>query len=514
VELTCLLANRRELLDHMTSQHYSGRYIDEHRRLIDLIERHMSEDGWRTFADVFSWIDKQPFTEGYRDDRCLRVSNLEFFCQKGFFHGNGEIQAALKERVHSCGALDLLYLQDYADELFAHMKAVGYSEHHIHLLWEISKRIIWLSRTISWNSYEDIWAWYQKQGLKPNYLQNVLTNLGILEAFHMRHEMPGNIRNNVLCDKYGAFYKINPQYKSLVEYAEGQYKRRLLAESTLRRNRSGAASFLWFMECNGAPKLSMITSSLIYQYYNSSAKRTNGRGLTPRLKTFLETCIPYDEDCSRVVLLLPLSPSGRENIQYINEEESRAFIAVLTDLSNGLSYLTRAIGIILFYTGLRRGDIANLRMNSVDFQKMKLHVIQRKTNVPLTLPLPVIVGNAIYDYCVKERPVSDSGYLFIGSHAPHHPIGWSTVTFLMDTIYEKAEIRQNEGDRRGFHIFRHRMATKMLENNVPPVVISQTLGHTAPESLDAYLYADKVHLKECSLPLTSFPVFEEVYASV
>ena len=514
MELICLLERKEELLEYMESQQFSERYINEHRRLVDLIARHIDTEGWKTFDDVLSWIDSQPYTEGYRYDRHRHISRLEYFCQKGYFHGNGEIQAALKERVPSCGTLDLLYLQDHADELLSYMRTVGYSESHIHHLWDVCKRIIWLSRTIPWNSYEDIWEWYQQQGLKPEPLQNILTKLGILEAFHIRHEMPGRAKNNVLCEKHGAYYNINAHYKSLVDYAENEYMRRSLAESTIGRNRSGAASFLWFMECRGATELNMITPMLVYQYYNSPAKKTNGKGLTPRLKTFLEACIPYDEECKKVLLLLSLAPSGRENIQYITDEEGNAFLAALTDMNNGLSYLTRAMGIILYYTGLRRSDIADLKIGSIDLRKKELCIIQRKTKAALTLPLPTVVGNAIYDYCVNERPNTDSEYLFVGSHAPHRKIGWSTVGYLLDTIYDKAGIREEDKDRRGFHIFRHRMATKMLENNIPPVVISQTLGHTAPESLDAYLYADKVHLKECALPLTLFPVAEEVYTSV
>ena len=112
MELTCLLERKEELLEYMKIQQFSERYINEHRRLVDLIARHIDTEEWKTFDDVLSWIDSQPYTEGYRYERHRYISRLEYFCQKGYFHGNGEIQAALKERVSSCGALDLLYLQD------------------------------------------------------------------------------------------------------------------------------------------------------------------------------------------------------------------------------------------------------------------------------------------------------------------------------------------------------------------------------------------------------------------
>jgi integrase len=75
-----------------------------------------------------------------------------------------------------------------------------------------------------------------------------------------------------------------------------------------------------------------------------------------------------------------------------------------------------------------------------------------------------------------------------------------------------AGIRQFKGDRKGFHIFRHRLATALLGNGVPQPVISRTLGHTSPDSLEAYLSVDFLHLKECSINIEHFPVSGAVFS--
>jgi len=77
-------------------------------------------------------------------------------------------------------------------------------------------------------------------------------------------------------------------------------------------------------------------------------------------------------------------------------------------------------------------------------------------------------------------------------------------------IFKAAGIRQLRGDRKGFHIFRHHLATALLGNGVPQPVISRTLGHSSPNSLEPYLSADFAHLKECSMSIERFPVPEEV----
>jgi integrase len=268
------------------------------------------------------------------------------------------------------------------------------------------------------------------------------------------------------------------------------------------------------MQSAGADTLSKIKFGLINDYFHSNAVRVNGKGLSPKIKKFLKDCIPLDEECRRIRFLIPAAPAGRKNIQYITEEESKAFCHALLDKNNRLTYKARALGTILYYTGLRSVDIANLKLDSINLQERTIILVQSKTSTPLTLPLLPVIGNAIYDYCVLERPSTDSQYLFVGNTAPHHKVGTGAVTIAVNTVMAVAGIRLEKEDRKGTHIFRHRAATTMMENNIPPAVISRTLGHSSPDSLDPYLYADKVHLKECALSLASFPLTKEVFAHV
>ena len=73
-----------------------------------------------------------------------------------------------------------------------------------------------------------------------------------------------------------------------------------------------------------------------------------------------------------------------------------------------------------------------------------------------------------------------------------------------------AKIRIKAGDRKGLHIFRHYLATTLLGNGIPQPVISQILGHSSHDSINAYLSADFPHLKECALSVECFPLRKEV----
>jgi len=178
-----------------------------------------------------------------------------------------------------------------------------------------------------------------------------------------------------------------------------------------------------------------------------------------------------------------------------------------------LTLRDKAIGTLALIYGLRCCDIAKLKVDEVDFDAEKISICQQKTAVPIVLPLTATVGNAIYDYAELERPQNGSEFIFLSENRPYGRITEGSIGNIAAKIMAAAGIRQNAGDRKGFHIFRHRLATDLLGNGVPQPIISKITGHTSPDSLETYLSADFVHLKECALSIERFPLRREVFAN-
>jgi integrase len=206
---------------------------------------------------------------------------------------------------------------------------------------------------------------------------------------------------------------------------------------------------------------------------------------------------------------LPALRETRKNVQYLKPEEIKKVKEKLADSKNPLTLRDKAIGMLALYTGLRGCDIAGLTLKSIDWGRDLIYVRQQKTEFPFEIPLTAIVGNAIYDYLISERPCTESRYVFISQNKPYKRL--KSIGNVAVKIFKAADIRQLKGDRKGLHIFRHHLATALLENGIPQPVISRTLGHTSPNSLEPYLSADFVHLKECSISIERFPVPEEVF---
>jgi integrase len=149
--------------------------------------------------------------------------------------------------------------------------------------------------------------------------------------------------------------------------------------------------------------------------------------------------------------------------------------------------------------------------NSRDWDKDLIFINQQKTGVPLELPLSAVTGNAIYDYMEQERPDTECEYIFVSEDAPHKRLKSGSLGNISDKIMAESNIRQTYGSRRGFHVFRHRLATELLGNGVSRPVISSILGQEDPDSLEPYISADFKHLKECALSIEHFPLSKGVF---
>ena len=200
----------------------------------------------------------------------------------------------------------------------------------------------------------------------------------------------------------------------------------------------------------------------------------------------------------------------RKNIQYLTEQELTAIRHTLEHDST-ISLQDKAIITLAMYTGLRGCDISALTLDSFDWEHDLIKITQAKTGQPLILPLRAVVGNAVFDYLLKERPRSPEPYVFLTVQVPYRRLHTSNLDAICSKVMCKAGIRQGENERKSLNLFRHNVATALLQGGVQQPVISATLGHASPDSLDRYLSAEFKRLKECSLSIEYFPVGKGVF---
>lgn len=171
------------------------------------------------------------------------------------------------------------------------------------------------------------------------------------------------------------------------------------------------------------------------------------------------------------------------------------------DRNNPIGRRNYAILILVAKLGLRISDARLLHFDSIDWQNKRLSITQKKTGVPLALPLLDDVGWAIIDYLKNGRPETDSEYIFVRHAAPYGPLT-STLRKTVVKAIQKAGVNTPADKPIGMHTFRHSIASSMLANGAKLSEISQTLGHSTPESTQTYISVDIELLRQCALEVT------------
>lgn len=399
----------------------------------------------------------------------------------------------------------------HCDELIQYMRDNGYSESYILLL---KTEINWLRKHgDSIDSYESACQARERQTFSTEMQRRYRLEYGILKRFDIDGVYP-DFRRKEPFVKRGAYYQLNPEFQEVIDLYKDADLRRGLKLFTVKGNASAGACFLFAMQKKGLSRLSEINEEAAMSFFTDpSGNVILSNGYRKQISlVFKADLAQYTRDARRILAYLPRTRPRRKNIRYLQPEETeRLHEALDCDPLSVLSLRNKAIGTMLFFTGLRACDISALTLDEIDWENDEIRIIQNKTDAPLVLPLTAMVGNALYDYITLERPARDDPHVFLGENRPHDPITAGAVWYISSKVYDAASIRMSDGERRGSHLFRYNAAATLIGNGISRPVVSAALGHEDPSSLDYYTFADIRHLRECALSIEKFPVKKGVF---
>jgi len=403
-------------------------------------------------------------------------------------------------------------LRERQPELITYMEVHGYSKEYIARLKREIDTVLSNADGNNWQSYGDIYRSYVNQAMSKAALQHRLTHLGIIERFEEGGEFPdGKTRQKIVT--HGKEQHLLPGFRHVIDaYRKSELQRGAKKFSTICSESSVAANFLYDLQCAGISTVAGITQkTVIAVFMNDDGTLRRSHSFKKALAAVFSANVPTDPELfARLAAYLPDLREMRKNIQYLNDDEVAEIKRVLAEQSFELSLRDKTIGTLALSYGLRCCDIAALKLDDVDLDGEKIRIIQQKTAVALELPLTTAAGNAVYDYVTLERSKSDCEYVFLSERRPFGRLAAGSLGNIATKIMKAAGIRQNTGDRKGLHIFRHRLATALLGNGIAQPIISRITGQTSPDSLEAYLSADFKHLKECAISVERFPLPREV----
>jgi integrase/recombinase XerD len=155
-----------------------------------------------------------------------------------------------------------------------------------------------------------------------------------------------------------------------------------------------------------------------------------------------------------------------------------------------------AIVLLLSRLGLRRGEVAAMQLEDVDWRAGEL-LIRGKGARQDVLPLPVDVGEALVSY-LRRRPRCESRALFVRMTAPLQELAPHTIGWIVREACTRAGL-----PRVGAHRLRHTAATEMLRAGASLAEIGQVLRHREQKTTAIYAKVDRRALRALARPWPS-----------
>lgn len=276
------------------------------------------------------------------------------------------------------------------------------------------------------------------------------------------------------------------------------------SELTTGQLRDNIGYFIRWAEERGLAKPEHITLPILerYQRYLYYYRKANGKTLSVRvqqgrlaaLKGYFRYLVrqhyllynPASElELPRIGTRLPVK-------QVLNAKEVETILA-LPDVNDLIGARDRAILEVLYSTGIRRLELTNLKLHDIDVDRGALIVQAGKGKKDRVVP----IGERALAWCEKYR-LDVRGefaldlandYYFLTQHG--EPLTPQVLTQRVRSYVKQA----NVGKMGSCHMFRHTMATLMLENGADVRYIQAILGHSSLDTTQTYTHVAIRQLK-------------------
>ena len=186
----------------------------------------------------------------------------------------------------------------------------------------------------------------------------------------------------------------------------------------------------------------------------------------------------------------PLKVSKKVNVPFSTEEVDRLLNSDLFS-EDYEGVLQKTIITLLYYTGIRRQELIDLKVTSVDFETNTIKVLGKRNKermIPL-LPGAVAVLKTYLSY-KKELSVALPSCFFCSTSGSKLSEGfvYQTVNHYFSMVSTKV--------KKSPHMLRHSFATHLLNNGADLNSVKELLGHESVAATQVYTHSSLKRIQE------------------
>jgi integrase/recombinase XerD len=251
-------------------------------------------------------------------------------------------------------------------------------------------------------------------------------------------------------------------------------------------------------------RASEVTKPMIDRYQRSLFyhRRTNGQPLSFRtqylmlssLKHFFRWLVRENHILYNPASEIELPRVERRLPKHVLTANEADRIITQPDVATPFGLRDRAMLEVLYSTGMRRSELAHLSIYDVDAERGIVFIRQGKGKKDRVVPIGDRAIAWLQKYLDEARPSlvnePDDGFMFLAYTG--QPFSPDLLTRWVAGYVDAANI----GKRGSCHLFRHSVATLMLERGADIRYVQEMLGHASIETTQFYTKVSIRQLKQ------------------
>ncbi len=177
----------------------------------------------------------------------------------------------------------------------------------------------------------------------------------------------------------------------------------------------------------------------------------------------------------------PKEPSGR--IRFLSPDELKRLLKCCQDYPEKHIYV---IVVLALATGMRQGEILNIRWQDIDLQREQIVLLKTKNKERRTVPLTGLALDLIYKR--HNGNILSEDQLIFGRTDSDQPMN---IRMSWDKVVKLAAL-----DNFHFHDLRHTAASYLAMDNASLVELADILGHKTLQMVKRYAHLSDAHTKK------------------
>ena len=188
---------------------------------------------------------------------------------------------------------------------------------------------------------------------------------------------------------------------------------------------------------------------------------------------------------------LPMRKQKKTVYKVLTKEELSTFFNVCDN------FKFKTIFMLVYGSGLRIGEVANLRVEDIDSKKMRIFVREGKGNKERYTILPKQSLEMLRTYWSKYRQNKRRGRIFLSETGKAITVG------VIREHFRKYRRKAKINEKATVHTLRHNFATDLIERGATLIQVKELMGHSNIRSTMAYVHVANVKM-DLESPLDAF----------